>query len=173
MNEEKPKPNIRTREQVVRVAGQLRRLVTFIDEEGRAIKRIVSPLMVEFTLKDMAQVIVGASILAIPVGFTEETWKIGETIPLRNIVIVFLLSVLFISLLIYHTTYRGVEFKKYRGEYFKRVMSTYVLTFLVVATLLTLIEKAPWSTDLAIAVKRTVLVSMPACVSAAIADMIR
>jgi len=43
-------------------------------------------LHLEFQLKDVLQVMIGASILSIPVGFTEETWYLGETLPMANII---------------------------------------------------------------------------------------
>ena len=52
----------------------------------------------EFHLKDLLQVIIGASILAIPVGFTEETWRLGENLPMINIIGLLLLSLLFVTL---------------------------------------------------------------------------
>ena len=45
--------------------------VTMIhDEKGNLLHKIISPLMVEFYAHDVLQVIIGASILAIPVAFT-------------------------------------------------------------------------------------------------------
>jgi uncharacterized membrane protein len=49
-------------------------------------------LLHAFELKDILQVIIGATILAIPVGFTEEAWRLGENLPWLNIIGLFLLS---------------------------------------------------------------------------------
>jgi uncharacterized membrane protein len=45
----------------------------------------VEPIIPRFELKDILQVLIGASILAVPIGFTEETWVLGESLPLVNV----------------------------------------------------------------------------------------
>jgi len=42
-----------------------------------------------------------------------------------------------------------------------------------VAGLLTIIEVAPWSTDLALTIKRMIIVAFPASMSAVVADTIK
>ena len=122
-----------------------------------------------FRFKNIVQVIVGATILAIPVGLTEETWKLGEVLPLRNIIILLAISIAFISIFAYRNYKRRVV-TIYWNDFFKRVITTYVISLIIVATLLTLIEKAPWNTDWILAFKRVVIVAFPASMSAAIAD---
>ena len=56
---------------------------TVTDEAGD-IYRIV-PMLVEFELRDVIEIIVGACVLAIPVAFTEEVWVLGEQLPLLNV----------------------------------------------------------------------------------------
>lgn len=128
---------------------------------------------VEFHPKDLLQVIIGASILAIPVGFTEETWRLGDTLPFINILGIILLSLLFISAFVYYNYHRHHKFKKHAGEFLERVVSTYIFAFLVVAIILTLIERAPWFFDIVLALKRIAIVTFPASMSAAIADVLR
>ncbi|MCK4429723.1 MAG: hypothetical protein KAW19_00325, partial [Candidatus Aminicenantes bacterium] len=65
---------VKTKKEVVRIEGKLKEIVTIHDEKGKILHKIISPLMVEFHPKDVLQVIIGAAILAVPVGFTEETW---------------------------------------------------------------------------------------------------
>ena len=137
-----------------------------------AIQHLLHPLMVEFHLKDILQVMVGASILAIPVGFTEETWHLGEALPVRNVLGLLLISVLFVSAFVYYNYYRN-SMKTHWDHFAKRVFSTYVFSFLVVALLLTMIQRAPWSTDWILAFKRCVIDAFPSSMSAAVADMIK
>ena len=59
---------------------------------------LVDPIIPEFKLKDIMQVIIGASILAVPVGFTEETWNLGASLPMINVLGLFALSIFFISI---------------------------------------------------------------------------
>ncbi len=137
------------------------------------LKKISDPLFHEFHLKDVLQVIIGASILAIPVGFQDETWILGEILPILNILGFILLSLLFISLFTYYHYHKEHGLRKYHKHFTKRVVLTYILTFFVVAILLTLIQKAPWQTDLVLTLKRIALVTFPASMSGTIADAIK
>jgi len=138
-------------------------------EKLLALQKIIH---LEFHLKDVLQVIIGASILAIPVGFTEETWNLGQTLPLINIIGILLLSLLFISIFVYYNYYEN-HIKTHWDELIKRIFSTYLFSFIVVAAILTLIQRTPWTTDLLLAFKRSVLVAFPASMSASVADMIK
>ena len=165
--------SVKTKKHTIRINGKLKEVVTVEDEKGTILQRIISPLMVEFYFRDLIQIIVGASILAIPVAFTEETWRLGELLPLNKVLGVMLLSLLFIAAFVYYNFYRTEHLREHWDEFLKRVLSTYLISFLVVALILTLIEKAPWATDHLLAVKRIILVSFPASMSAAVADMIK
>jgi uncharacterized membrane protein len=70
---------------VQRIAGRLLRIVPILDAAGKIIQYVVSPLRVELRRRDIMQILVGSSILAIPVGFTEETWDLGVTLPMNNV----------------------------------------------------------------------------------------
>jgi uncharacterized membrane protein len=124
---------------------------------------------IEVTLKDIVQVIVGASVLAVPVAFTEETWRLGGELAMRNVLSLMFLSLAFIFIFVFYNYYHH-HIRGYTTEYFKRVLTTYVLAFLVVSLILVIIQKAPWAVDPVLAFKRTVIVTFPASMSAAIAD---
>jgi uncharacterized membrane protein len=146
-----------------------RKIIVSESKLHKIIENITNPLVKKFRFKNLVQVIVGATILAIPVGFTEETWKLGETLPLPNIFGILSLSILFILIFAYRN-YQKNMLKIYRFDFTKRVVLTYTLSFIIVAILLTLIGKAPWATDWLLAFKRVVIVTFPASMSAAIAD---
>ena len=82
---------------VKRIGGYLHRVVPIVDGAGKVLDYALSPLMVEFRLRDLMQIIVGASILAVPVAFTEETWNLGAQLPLANVLGLSILSLLFIA----------------------------------------------------------------------------
>ena len=126
-----------------------------------------------FHLKDLLQIIIGASILAIPVGFTEETWHLGDVLPSANVFGIVALSMLFISAFVYYNYHRHHKMKHHWEKYVKRIISTYIFAFLVVALILTLIQRAPWTVDIVLALKRTAIVTFPASMSAAIADVLK
>jgi len=163
---------LRTKKDIIRVGGKLKEVITLHDEKGNIVHKIISPLMVEFYARDLIQVIIGASLLAIPVGFTQEVWDLGSILPWSNVLGIGLISITFIAIFVYYNFYKD-NAKGHWGEYIKRVMVTYLLSLIIVAVLLSLIQVAPWKSDWVLAMKRIILVAFPASMSAAIADMIK
>jgi len=118
------------------------------------------------------QAIVGATLFAVPIGFTEETWRLGETLPMWNIFIILFFSLLFVAIFAYRNFSR-----KNPGFYWrdlaKRIVVIYRLAFIIVALLLTVIQRAPWVTNWLLAFKRTVIVTFPSSLSATIAGSLK
>jgi uncharacterized membrane protein len=164
--------DLKTKKEVVRVNGKLKEVVTYHDEKGNVVHRKLSSLKVEFHPRDMLQVIVGAAILAVPVGFTEETWRMGESLPWLNVFGLMFISLLFIATFVYYN-YHTENIRINKKGFLMRVVFTYIFAFLVVSTLLGLIQRTPWSTDWALALKRIVIVTFPSSMSAAVADTIK
>jgi uncharacterized membrane protein len=162
----------KTKREMIRVGSHLNELVTVWDSAGNLIHKVVHPLMLEFYVRDVMQVIVGATVLAVPVAFTEEVWKLGASLPHMNIVYLWLLSMSFICLLVYHNFYQG-HLSTHWDEFLKRSISIYLLSFLVAGMLLFIIGQAPFMVDWVVAIKRMVIVAFPASMSAAVADMIK
>ncbi|NOI18690.1 DUF2391 domain-containing protein, partial [Vibrio coralliilyticus] len=50
-----------------------------------------------FNFEDASQIFVGAFALAVPISFSEEAWRLGETLPLQNLFMLFLLSLVFLT----------------------------------------------------------------------------
>jgi len=157
---------------VERIGGYLHRVVPVVDGAGKVISYAVKPVMWEFRPRDVMQIVVGASVLAVPVAFTEETWVLGEKLPVANVIGLAAVSLAFISLFVYYNFYRNAM-RGHVSEFVKRVMGIYVFSLIVVAGLLTLILKCPWGVDNAVAMKRIVIVAFPASMSAAISDMLK
>ncbi|MBI2043732.1 hypothetical protein HYT25_05065, partial [Candidatus Pacearchaeota archaeon] len=84
----------------------------------------------------------------------------------------FVMSVLFIGIFTYYH-YHNISVEKHWGTFTKRVSMTYIFSFLTVCILLVLIGKASLYGDLIISLKRAVIVTFPASMSAAIADTIK
>jgi hypothetical protein len=57
---------------VKRIDGDPYEIVIIKDETGNELQRISIPLKVELRIHDFLEIIVGASILSVPVAFTEE-----------------------------------------------------------------------------------------------------
>ena len=56
--------------------------------------------------EDIMQVVVGASALAVPVAFSEESWNLGKSLPVYNILFIVILSLLFINLYSFHSIFQ-------------------------------------------------------------------
>lgn len=157
---------------IERIGGYLHRIVPIADKSGEVISYALKPFMVEFKPRDAFQVIVGASILAIPVAFTEEAWTLGERLPVENIAVLGLLSILLIGFFVYFNFYR-FHLKGHTLDCMKRVIGTYLLSTIVVSLILTIIQKCPWGADNILAIKRIIIVSFPASMSATVSDTLK
>ena len=166
MEEKKQKYTIK------RIGGYLHKVVEIADSAGKGINYAIQPLMIEFRPRDLMQVIVGASILAVPVAFTEETWNLGEKLPVANVVLLSVISLLFISAFVYYNFYRYL-LKGNVAEFVKRVLAIYLISLIIVGLILTIIQKCPWETDPVLAIKRVLIVAFPACMSAAVSDTLK
>ena len=51
----------------------------------------------ETQLKDVAQIVIGAGMLALPVSMSEDTWDIAKTLPTGNVIGIVCASILLIS----------------------------------------------------------------------------
>jgi len=152
--------------------GVLHRIIPVFDKSGELVDRLIKPMMVEFRIQDAIQTMVGASILAIPAAYTEEAWNLGSDLPLINIAGIAMMSIFFVAVFVYFNFYR----KYLQGFVFQlvlRVMSTYIISLLVVALLLTLVDKCPWGIDNMLALKRIIVVAFPASMSATVTDSLK
>jgi uncharacterized membrane protein len=162
----------KTKRELIRVGKHLSELVTIKDSAGNLIHRVVKPVMLEVYPRDVMQLIVGATLLSIPVAFTEEVWKMGERLGWINIGLLFFLSLLFSSLFIYYNFYRN-HFKNHKFEFIKRIVLLYLVSLGVSWLILFLVGQASFDTGLTVVIKRMIIVSFPASMSAAVADMIK
>lgn len=96
----------------------------------------------------------------------------GNVLPYSRVFGIALLSIFFISAFVYYNSYQN-HIREHWDEFLKRVLTTYILSLLIVALILTLVQVAPWQADFAVAMKRVILVAFPASMSAAIADMLK
>ena len=126
-------------------------------------------MKLSFNLEDAGQVAIGAFALAVPISFSEEAWKLGETLPLSNLLMVFILSILFLGIFAYQSVFQGNI--KYRVPTFLwRIAIAYTITVIVVGLVLFSLDKFPLFTDTLVAFKRLIVISMPASMGAIIVD---
>ncbi len=140
------------------------------------IKGLIGAIPIEFELKDFMQIIIGASILAVPVGFTQEVWTLAETMPWINIAGISVLSMSFISFFVYYHYHKIHHMSGAIGHwkhFFRRTIGTYLLSLLVVGIILSIVQINHFVLDFAAAARKTVVVALPASMSAMIADTIK
>jgi uncharacterized membrane protein len=122
-----------------------------------------------FNLEDASQVAIGAFALAVPISFSEEAWKLGETLPLTNLLMMVFLSICFLAFFAYQNVFQGNI--KYRVPIFLwRIAIAYTITAIVVALVLFSLDKLPLFSESLIAVKRLIVITMPASMGAIIVD---
>lgn len=127
----------------------------------------------KFAFKDIAQQIVGATILSAPFAVTEEVWNLARELNLTNIIFIISLTILFDILLFHYTKYQKFEEKKFL-EFPKRIISLIVVTYVTSAIVLSVfgviggqIQDPSW------AMRLIVMVGLFANIGAGTADLIR
>jgi uncharacterized membrane protein len=126
-------------------------------------------IQLSFNMEDISQIVVGSAALAIPVSFSEEAWDIGASLPVTNLLIVFFLSVAFLSFFAYQSIFQANI--KYRVAVFiARIFFAYTIALLVVALILFSLNKFPLFSEPLLAIKRLIVVGMPASMGAIIVD---
>jgi len=124
---------------------------------------------IAFNLEDIAQLTIGSFALAVPIAFTEEAWRISESLPTLNLVVVFGLSLGFLALFAYQSVFQGHVAHRLLAFVF-RVIIAYIITAFVVSLVLFSLDKLPWISHPEVALMRTIVVTMPASVGAIIVD---
>ena len=127
------------------------------------------PVKSNFNAEDIGQIAVGAFALSVPIAFSEEAWRLSASLPALNLVLVVVLSLAFITLFAYQSVFQANIVKR-RRAFFLRVIAAYILTLLVVSIVLLALNKLPLITDPILALKRIILIAMPASMGAIIVD---
>jgi len=150
--------------------GTLRKAMT----KGKEIvsKVATSVLPDRFAFKDIAQQIVGATILSAPFAVTEEVWNLARNLDSINIMALIFLTILFDILLFNYTKFQKIENKRLMLPL--RIISLIIVTYVTSALVLTVfgviggqIQDPAW------AMKLIVMVGLFANIGASTADLIR
>ncbi|MBN2721463.1 MAG: DUF2391 family protein [Campylobacterales bacterium] len=120
-------------------------------------------------LEDIAQIIIGAFVLAVPISFSEEAWRLGETLPLFNLFLIVTLSVSFLALFAYQSVFQGNIVHR-NFIFIFRVVVAYLITLCVVLLVLLSLDKFPLLTEPILAIKRLIIIAMPASMGAIVVD---
>jgi uncharacterized membrane protein len=119
--------------------------------------------------EDIIQIAIGAFALAVPISFTEEAWKMSVTLPFYNLLLVFVLSVTFLGIYAYYSVFQKQVSKRY-DIFILRIFIAYFISALVVALVLLALNKLPIIDEPIIALKRLILIAMPASMGAIVVD---
>ena len=122
-----------------------------------------------FNMEDASQVFVGAFALAVPISFSEEAWRLGQTLPFSNLLMLFTLSVLFVGIFTYQSVFQK-DIKARLAVFIFRIIVAYLMTALVVCLVLLCLDKFPLLADPITSFKRVIVITMPASMGAIVVD---
>jgi len=122
-----------------------------------------------FHIKDLSEITVGAVLLAFPVAMTEDAWNLGNELPVLNTIIIVVLSVSFTAWFNYHAQYQSI-LDTHGWEFVLRVVVTYSITLVLSALILAALDQFPLWSEPAIAIKRMIIVAVPASAAATVVD---
>lgn len=126
-------------------------------------------MKLSFNFEDAGQIFVGAFALAVPISFSEEAWRLGETLPTSNLLMLMTLSLTFLTLFTYESVFqRDIHHRK--AVFVLRIVSAYVMAAFVVALVLLCIDKLPLVDDPATSLRRVIVIAMPASMGAIVVD---
>ena len=126
----------------------------------------------KFAFKDIAQQVVGATILSAPFAVTEEVWNLANNLNATNIVALVFITILFDILLFNYTKYQNLENKRLMLPI--RITSLIFVTYVTSGIVLSIfgviggqIQDSIW------AMKLIVMVGLFANIGASTADLIK
>ena len=126
-------------------------------------------MKIGFNMEDASQVFVGAFALAVPISFSEEAWRLGETLPLNNLLMLLVFSVLFLGVFTYQNVFQK-NIKNRLPVFIFRIVIAYIMTALVVCLVLLCLDKFPLFVDPITSFKRVIVITMPASMGAIVVD---
>lgn len=126
-------------------------------------------MKLSFNFEDAGQIFVGAFALAVPISFSEEAWRLGETLPTANLLMLMVLSLTFLTLFTYESVFQR-DVRQRKGVFVLRIVSAYLMAALVVALVLACIDQLPLLEDPTTALKRIIVITMPASMGAIVVD---
>ena len=120
-------------------------------------------------LEDIGQITIGAFVLAVPISFSEEAWSFGETLHFPNLLLLFVLSLGFLALYAYQSVFQGRIVHRYM-VFILRIVIAYLIAGMVVTLVLLSLDKFPFLSDPIVAIKRLIVITMPASMGAIVVD---
>ena len=125
----------------------------------------------KFHINDLSEIIVGSVLLAFPVAITEEVWNLGKELSGWSAIAIVIASMVFIAWFCYHAYYQSI-LETHWQEFLLRTTTVYTVTLVVAAVILALFSQFPLITESAVAIKRMIIVALPASFCATVVDSI-
>ena len=126
----------------------------------------------KFTFKDVAQQVVGATILSAPFAVTEEVWNLARNLGSIHIIALIFITILFDVLLFNYTKYQNIERKKLMLTL--RILSLIIVTYVTSGIVLSVFGVIGGQIlDPLWAMKLIVMVGLFANIGASTADLIK
>lgn len=122
-----------------------------------------------FNSEDLGQISIGAFALSVPIAFSQEAWDLAASLPIGNLLLVVGLSLGFIALYAYQSVFQA-RIRSRILVFLLRIILAYTLTLVVVSIVLLALDKWPLLSEPYLALKRTLLIAMPASMGAIIVD---
>lgn len=122
-----------------------------------------------FNKEDASQVLIGSFSLAVPIAYTEEAWRLGESLPGVNLFFILMLSIAFLGLFAYQSVFQG-DIRNRAVHFFLRLLLAYSLALAVVVIVLFALNRLPLIDNPLLALRRIIVVGMPASMGAIIVD---
>jgi len=126
----------------------------------------------EFSRQDLAEIAVGACVMAFPAATTSEVWDLGRELSMVRVLLFALASLFFLALLIFVLHHRAEEMVN-RKVFLQRVLSTYLVTLAISALLLFGLDQFDLLADPIVSLKRAILVAFPASFAATVVDSLK
>ena len=122
-----------------------------------------------FNKEDASQVMIGSFSLSVPIAFTEEAWNLGGSLPWPNLLLVLLLSMGSIALFAHQSVFEG-DIKNRVLHFMLRLLLGYSLALAVVFIVLLALDRLPLLENPMTALRRVLVIGMPASMGAVIVD---
>tara|TARA_R110002167_G_scaffold97675_1_gene257597 strand:+ start:412 stop:810 length:399 start_codon:yes stop_codon:yes gene_type:complete len=126
-------------------------------------------LDLRLNFEDISQIVIGAFALAVPISFSEESWRLGETLPMPNLLLIAILSFVFLALFTYQSIFQGDIVHRFL-IYILRIIIAYFIAALIVSLVLIALDKFPLFSEPLVAFKRMIIITMPASMGAIVVD---
>ncbi|WP_027251245.1 DUF2391 family protein [Photobacterium halotolerans] len=123
----------------------------------------------KFNAEDLGQIVIGAFALGVPISFSEEAWQLSESLPLLNLSVLVGFTLAFMGLYAYQSMF-GQNIRERVPVFLARVLGAYLITYLVVCLILFSLNQFPLMDNWVVAVKRALIIAMPASMGAIIVD---